>query len=110
MSDLRIEGKDLIHPDKGVVFSAKTKIKEMLEDKGYIYLLVISEDKKPNNVLCVDQSGNVVWQIDALDWVGKTTFAGIYEEQGKLYAGTWSGFESEVDRKTGRVLNKIFMK
>lgn len=26
MSDLRIEGKDLIHPEKGVVFSCKGKI------------------------------------------------------------------------------------
>jgi hypothetical protein len=110
MSDLRIEGKDLVDPVKGVVFSCENKIKKMLEEDGFIYLLLFSMEEKSNNVLCVDLSGNVVWKIDAVDWVGKTAFANIYEKNGKLYAGAWSGFECEIDRKTGRILNKIFMK
>jgi hypothetical protein len=110
MSNLRIEGKDLVRPDKGVVFSCKGKIEKMLVSGDFIYLLFDSGYDKPNNVLCIDQSGNIVWEIDAVGWVGNTTFANIYEKDGKFFAGAWSGLECEVDRKTGRVLNKIFMK
>ena len=110
MSDLRIDDKDLVREKKGVIFSCENKIKEILEDGEHIYLLFFSRDKKPNNVLCIDQSGNIVWEIDAVGWVRNTTFANIYEEEGKLFAGAWSGFECEVDRKTGRVLNRIFLK
>ena len=110
MSDLRIEGKDLVRPEKGVVFSCKGKIEKMLVSGDFIYLLFDSGFEKPNNILCIDQSGNIIWEIDAVGWVRNTTFANIYEEEGKLFAGAWSGFECEIDRKTGRVLNRMFLK
>ena len=110
MSDLGIKGKDLVHKKKGVIFSCKNEINKILEDDDHIYLLFFSRDKKPNNVLCIDQSGNIVWEIDAVGWVGNATFANIYEKDGKLFAGAWNGLECVVDRKTGRVIDKIFMK
>jgi hypothetical protein len=110
MSDLRIDDKDLVREKKGIIFSCKNKIKKTLEDGEHIYLLFFLRDKKPNNALCIDQSGNIVWQIDESALLGKTIFANIYEKDGKLFVTTWSGFTCEINKKTGRVISKIFTK
>lgn len=110
MNEFAIEGKNLVRLGKGIVFSGKDEIKKILERDGFVYLLFDSEDEIPNNALCVDLSGNIVWQMDASALLGKTIFANIYENEGKLFVNTWSGFTCEINRKTGQVISKIFTK
>jgi len=110
MNELTIKGKDLVRSGWGIVFSGKDEIKKILERNGFVYLLFDSEDEIPNNALYVDQSGNIVWKIDAIGWVKNTTFSNIFEKEGKLFVTTWSGFTCEINKKTGQVISKIFTK
>ena len=110
MNELTIKGKDLVRAGWGIVFSGKDEIKKILERDGFVYLLFDSEDETPNNALCIDQSGNIVWQIDASALLGKTIFANIFEKEEKLFVTTWSGFTCEINKKTGQVISKIFTK
>ena len=110
MSDFKINGKELVLAGKGTIFSGGDNIDKILEADGCVYLLFISDIQKPNNVCCIDLSGNIIWKMDASSLLGRTTFANLYEENGKLLVNSWSGFECEVDRKTGKVIGKTFLK
>ena len=77
MNDLKIEGNKIVRPDNTIVFTCEKEIKEIIEEGKKIYVLVFQEDRKekisgiPNNVLCIDLSGQIIWCIEGSESLGE---------------------------------------
>jgi hypothetical protein len=65
------------------------------------------------NVLCVDEDGRILWQIEEFKGVkGRSSYyTNVWlAEDGKLHAYNPLGFDCLIDIETGKILESEFIK
>ncbi len=76
------------------------------------FLVLLRYDRGPKtfqNLLRIRPDGSVVWQAELPDRIFDT-YVGMEWSDGRLTAGSWSGFEVVLDPDTGRILSQKFTK
>jgi len=92
-------------------------IKEEVEcqDKIFIRIKYVKGDRN-NNILCLNEKGEILWQIqdpDELSKSGKKTdspFVGLYIRNGVIRAANWNSFDYDINLENGKLSNPEFTK
>lgn len=86
-------------------------IKHAIPVGGECILLLDPDGSKQTvfrNLLRVDRDGNPKWIAELPG--APDAFMDIRLEEGRLVAGTWSGFNVQIDPHSGRQLAQVFVK
>lgn len=79
-------------------------------------IIVVMVYPKTNNFLNenlygVSYDGKILWQVEKIEHVDRDSpYTGMGEENGLLGAYNWDGFDYLIDPKTGKILDKKFVK
>lgn len=111
------------------LFDAPAKIQKVImpEDNLLIFLLNVyhvsldeTDYNQNRNIFCINESGEVVWQIEEVPEkycrfyngeIMKEPFMGLWiDEKGVLKVGSSSAYDFDVDIKTGKLSNAEFTK
>ena len=60
------------------------------------------------NIFGVSAEGEILWQVEAPTKDPVDLYTGLFEEEGQVIGGAWSGGDCWIDPKTGEVLKKVF--
>ena len=100
---LLIEGKDLFfeYPIKGV-----------LKKEGVLMVLlkVPAKFNYQRNIFGVNEEGEIIWQVEAPTKDPVDLYTGLFEEEGQVIGGAWSGGDCYLDPQTGKILKKILVR
>ncbi|MBI5299550.1 MAG: hypothetical protein HY877_04565 [Deltaproteobacteria bacterium] len=95
------------------IFTAVKLVEWLMYLDQRIYILT-TEYGTGRNVYCVSEEGNLLWQIPPavgpVDPSGHSFYTSLFCLRGEPWAGTFSGFDSRLDPKTGKIVEEIFTK
>lgn len=97
---------DTIHVN-GEMVSFRHPIDDLVcTGDGIVVLLEVPDDvDDPHNIVCIDRSGTINWQIDApTEGAYEQPYHFIKLRGGKLIATNWDGYDYRVDKDTGAVM------
>ena len=105
---ITISTLDSIHH---VQFSFDIKQVENFGDMLVVRLKVSIGNTYNENIFGVSDDAKILWQVEKIEHVDRDSpYTGIGEENGLLSAYNWDGFDYLIDPKTGRILDKKFVK
>lgn len=115
MKNFQVKNNKLIINNKLITFDYDIEKIINNDDKLYILLSIPIKKIYNNNIFAVSQNGDMLWQVE-LPWYAVENkdypFTNIWfnEEETKLYAYNWHGFEHIIDIKTGEIDDGEFTK
>ncbi len=63
------------------------------------------------NIYGVSYDGKILWQVEKIEHVDRDSpYTGMGQEKGLLSAYNWDGFDYRIEPKTGKIIDKIFVK
>lgn len=82
---------------------------------GPFYVVIVDPpgDGSPlsaENVLGFDESGNLMWQVQAMDLPSESCYVGFEKRTDEVWLIHFSGFHVRVDPGTGRILDSKLMR
>ncbi len=104
MSDITIDGVKIQFENK--TRELPNEVVESIETDDRIFVLVdvSNEENNPNNILCYDFEGNLLWIIDepeeSREW---SLYDHMVMENNVLKAKNYNGYLYRVDQDTGEV-------
>ena len=97
-------------------FKFENDIQQSIIKNNYIFVLIKSRDVN-RNVYCLNESGNIIWQIEDPDLkrpnkiTTDSPFTWIqFVDDFKLQAFNWDSHKYEVDINTGLLKNPVWTK
>lgn len=86
------------------VVSVDDVVAVLLEPQG--------SDPERDNIIAFDQNGTKLWQAEPVRPFasGADCYMRIWEREGELWAGSWGGYEYQIDLETGEHIDSEFVK
>jgi hypothetical protein len=96
---------------KEVKFPYEIREVKEINNTLIVRLEVVVKEIYNENVFCVSNEGNIIWQVQPYDFGSNDSpYTGITIIDSCLYLYNWGGFSVKVDAKTGAILNVDFVK
>jgi hypothetical protein len=93
------------------------KIESVLEKEGVLLVLILEHGSKltnehyhSRNIFGVNEEGEIIWQVEAPTKDPVDLYTGLFEEEGQVIGGAWSGGDCYLDPQTGKILKKILVR
>lgn len=79
-----------------------------------LVVLLIGEDGYfpiNENIFGVSYDGKILWQIEKVEHVNRDSpYTGMSKKDNLLLAYNWDGFDYQINPKTGKIINRKFVK
>jgi hypothetical protein len=88
------------------------RVREIVAVGGRCVVLADQDRSKKNdpNLMCVDDSGRLIWTAALPDATGPDCFVAIELEGERLFANSWSGYRVALELSTGATREQRFTK
>jgi outer membrane protein assembly factor BamB len=113
--DFMVDGNNLVDAQKKTIIKLQQPIDKFFTEENKIYVLLRGYVSRGNyirgNVWCFDLSGNRLWESEEIKSpTAFDSYSNAYIKNQKLFAVSGSGYRVELDKNTGKILYKEFLK
>ena len=112
---MKRESKNIVNETGEVILTAPQAIQKLVEVDDLLIIqmpgYVKDQEYIRANVWCFDKNGKKLWEVEPVKPATKyDSYSNTYIQDGKLFVVSGSGICSEIDVRTGKILNTEFLK